>query len=289
MKIELRKTDHLYCEFITYMSYRYAIGLTAGKSERRDRQLEQYRLFEQIAFDTPEFHALAGEIAQYLKRKKISTIADLRDRELEQQLTWFSYHYAMHRHSYAASLCDDIAVYAPQVMSPERQQFTAVDIRREIAMTLSYHSFCFQMPSGFEDTHGPLDTLIRFLVENGIDTEEKLAAYRRIEVVPDPGGSFSYRTEMAQKPERPFFFSMDIDDLLGWEDLSFLLDPRFHKKCRLRHDGKEEVVTYIDSWWQRYRQDGTRTFERIKRPITPGGNTYRRTALVEEYIVEDDL
>ena len=132
MKIELRKTDHLYGEFITYMSYRYAIGLTAGRSEWRDRQLEQ-------------------------------------------QLTWFSYHYAMHRHSYAASLCDDIAVYAPQVMSTERQQFTAVDIRREIANTLRYHSLSFQMPLGFEDTHGPLDTLIRFLVQNGIDTEEKLA------------------------------------------------------------------------------------------------------------------
>ena len=76
MKIELRKTDHLYGEFITYMSYRYAIWLTAGRSERRDRELEQYRLFEQIEFDTPEFHALAGEIAQYLKRKKINTIAD---------------------------------------------------------------------------------------------------------------------------------------------------------------------------------------------------------------------
>ena len=58
MKIELRKTDHLYGEFITYMYYRYAIGLTAGKSERRGRHFEQYRLFEQIAFDTPEFQVI---------------------------------------------------------------------------------------------------------------------------------------------------------------------------------------------------------------------------------------
>ena len=112
MKVELRKTDRLYEEFITYMSYRYAIGLTTYQSDYHDKQMEQYRLFEQIEFDAPEFHALAGEIAQYLKRKKIKTVANLRDREIEQQLTWFSYHYAMHRNSYAASLCDDIAKYA---------------------------------------------------------------------------------------------------------------------------------------------------------------------------------
>ena len=289
MKVELRKTDRLYAEFITYMSYRYAIGLTTYQSKYHDKQLEQYRLFEQIEFDTPEFHALAGEIAQYLKRKKIKTIADLRDREIAQQLTWFSYHYAMHRHSYAASLCDDIAKYAPQVMSPERLQFTAVDIRREIAHSLTFFSpIGYELPMGFEDTHGPLDTLIRFLVENGIDTEEKLSQFRRIQVVQNTDGSFYYRSEKASEPTQNRFYIMGISDLMGWEDLSFLLDPAFHKRCLMRYEGKEETVTYFDSWWLNYNQDGTRTFERIKCPIRPD-STFRKAALREEYIAEDNI
>lgn len=289
MKVELRKTGSLYGEFITYMSYRYAIGLTTAQSEYRDRQLEQYRLFDQIEFDTPEFHALAREIAQYLKRKKIKTIADLRDREIEQQLTWFSYHYAMHRHSYAASLCDDIAKFAPQVMSPERLKFTAVDIRREIARSLTFYSpIGYELPINFEDTHGPLDTLIRFLVENGIDTEEKLSQFSRIRVIQNTDGSFYYHSEKAFEPTKNSHHIMGFSDLIGWEDLSFLLDPAFHKKCLVRYEGKEETITYFDSWWPHYNQDGTRTFERIKCPISPD-STFRKTALREEFIVKDNI
>lgn len=81
---------------------------------------------------------------------------------------------------------------------------------------------------------------------------------------------------------------MGISDLIGWKDLSFLLDPAFHKRCLMRYEGKEEIVTYFNSWWLNYNQDGTRTFERIKCPIRPD-SIYRKAALREEYIVKDNI
>jgi len=289
MKVELKKNDKLYDEFITYMSYRYAIGLTDRHSDWSDRKLEQYRLFEQIAFDTPEFHALADEIAQYLRRKKISTIADLRQREIEQQLTWFSYHYAMGQHSYAASLCDDIANYAPQVMSKERQEFTGVDIRREIAEKLRWHRPSFRMPLGYEDEHGPLDTLFQFMLDNGINTKDKMKKYKEIELVKDRyTGAVSFQTEMDDDGKECWFSIMDLEDLIGWEDLSFYLDSRYHKYCRVRFKGKEEIVKYFSSWHVQFNRDDTFTLEKVKRPIDPKSQ-YKRCWLVEEYVVEDDV
>jgi len=290
MKIEIRKSDNLYDEFITYMSYRYAIGLTMHYSDRPDKQLKQYELFEKIEFDTPEFHALASEISQYLKRRKIATIADLRQREIEQQLIWFSYHYAMGRHSYAASLCDDIAQYAPQIMSEKRLIFTAFDIRREIAQKLTWSPCAFKLPIDYERNHGPLDELVKFLISNNINTKEELAKYSWIELVQDYDGNTSYRTELAKEETKYSFFTMDIEDLMGWEDLSFLLDPQFHKKCLVRYNGKEETIKYFNSWNILYNQDSTFSFERVKRPIySPTSSTYRNCSLIEEYIVEDNI
>lgn len=289
MKVELKKNGELYDEFITYMSYRYAIGLTNRHNDWSERKLEQYRLFEQIEFDTPEFHALADEIAQYLKRKKIATIVDLRNREIEQQLTWFAYHYAMGRHSYAASLCDDIACYAPHVMSKERQEFTGVDIRREIAEKLRWHTPSFYMPLGYEDEHGPLDTLFQFMVDNEINTKEKMQKYKKIELVRDySNGAISFRTEKEEDGKNSWFSMIDLQDLIGWEDLSFYLDSRFHKYCRVRYNGKEEIVKYLPSWNIQFNRDDTFTLEKVKRPIDRKSQ-YRRSWLVEEYVVEDDV
>lgn len=290
MKIEIHKNDELYDEFITYMAYRYAIGLTMHYSNSPEEQLEQYKLFEQIKFDTPEFHALAGEIAQYLKRKKIATIADLHQREIEQQLTWFSYHYAMGRHSYAASLCDDIAQYAPRVMSKERLEFTAYDIRREIAEKLTWCSYNLRLPIDYERDHGPIDTLIQFIVNSNITTPDELSKFSSIELVRATDGSTYFHTEQCEEKKLHHSFSMDFEDLLGWEDLSFLLDSQFHKKCLVRYEGKEEIITYFDSWNMYYGKDGTRTFKRVKRPIySPTRSTYRNVSLNEEYMIQDNI
>ena len=44
--------------------------------------------FGDIEFDTEEFHALAGAFMDFLKRKKITDIVQLRDKYRENDLIW---------------------------------------------------------------------------------------------------------------------------------------------------------------------------------------------------------
>ena len=55
MKIDIKeKGNQLYQEALIWMGYRYAIGLT-----EESKAIQQYKLFRDIEYDTPEFHALA--------------------------------------------------------------------------------------------------------------------------------------------------------------------------------------------------------------------------------------
>lgn len=60
MKIEIRKTDELYEEFLVWMAYRYAIGLTSAETDRGRELMERYEVFRDIQYDTPEFHQLTA-------------------------------------------------------------------------------------------------------------------------------------------------------------------------------------------------------------------------------------
>jgi len=150
MKIDIKKKEKYYQDALIWMGYRYAIGLTESNSNGK-RAIEQLKVFQAIEFDTPEFHALATEFAQFLKRKKIKDVMDLRQKMLESDLIWYSAHYGIGRHSYAASHCHDIIQYGTDVLSPERQEFLAFDIRRELSTYLSW-STPFRMPVDGERT-----------------------------------------------------------------------------------------------------------------------------------------
>lgn len=99
MADKIRKGSDLYQEALIWMGYRYAIGLTEGIRKQADQSTEQYKLFRDIEYDTPEFHSLSLEISKYLKRKKIKDVIDLRNRLQESDLIWYSTHYGIHRHS----------------------------------------------------------------------------------------------------------------------------------------------------------------------------------------------
>ena len=111
----IRKSDDFYQEALIWMGYRYAIGITEYVGRSGKSEAERYRMFCEIEFDTEEFHALAGAFMDFLKRKKITDIVQLRDKYRENDLIWLSRNYAMGRHSYAASHCEDIISYSDEV------------------------------------------------------------------------------------------------------------------------------------------------------------------------------
>lgn len=288
MTNKIKKTDNFYQESLIWMGYRYAIGLT----DKSRKLLEKFKVYRDIEYDSPAFHELAAEIANYLKRKKIKDVVDLSNRWMESDMMWYSIHYALGRKSYAGSHCHDIVRYGRDVLSPERREFCAYDIRREISWHLNI-SLNFHLLNDAEQRLNPIDLLMRFMLENDIRTDEQLAMYNWIEVKEDGFGDISYNVmeyEEEGKKRCSVGLLSEIDTLLDWDDLAKYFDPKFHKRCRVKYKEEESVVEYFDSWVCRYGELDAFPFQLVKKPIdkyeqNPSCCMY----INEEFIVEDNL
>ena len=283
----MKKDDPMYREALSWMSYRYAIGITESQSRNGLSKVERYKMFRDIEFDTEEFHALAAAFMDFLERKKIKDLVQLRDKYRECDLIWLSRNYAMGRHSYAASFCNDIMSCSNEVLSAERKRFMAIDIRRELIDHFRW--CCFYIPCELEETHSPMDLFLQFITDNNIDTEEKLQEYSRIEVRRASDGSVTYDTKGVEGDIRAFCFMFDIDDYIGWDELASYFLPSCHKKCRVAVNGQEFVIPYINSWIRRNNAYGKLHYERIKVPIDKPISRFRHASIVEDYIVEDNI
>jgi len=66
--------------------------------------------------------------------------------------------------------------------------------------------------------------------------------------------------------------------------------PPCHKTCRLRYDGKEDLVRYFDAWQRRYNADGKLHYEKVKVPIDKfRQEPWAGWSLNEENVVEDEV
>lgn len=291
MTNRIKKTDKFYQESLIWMGYRYAIGLTDNNSESGREILKQFKVYRDIEYNTPAFHELAAEIANYLKRKKIKDVVDLSNRWMESDMMWYSIHYALGSKSYAGSHCHDIVRYGREVLSPERREFCAYDIRREISWHLSI-SLNFHLRIGAERRLNPVDLLMRFMLENDIRIDEQLAMHKWIEVKEDILGNINYEVEYEEDRANRCSVGLlsDIDALLDWDDLAKYFDPKFHKRCKVKYNGEESVVEYFDSWERRFGEPDAFPFQLVKKPIdkyeqNPSCSMY----INEEYIIEDNL
>ena len=287
MKNDIKKKENeLYKEALIWMGYRYAIGLT-----EESKAIQQYKQFRDIEYNTPEFHALAAEISDYLRRKKIKDVVDLRNRLVESDLQWFSAHYALGRHSYATLHCHDIAQYGREVLNDHRKEFLAFDIRREISERLKW-SLHFHQPIGSEDHLNPIEMLMTFLQKYSITTVDELIRYNWIEVIEELDGTISYHTKLAEdgKGSTSYIsFSSTIDDLLGWNDLASYFDPKCHKHCKVRFNNEEKTIEYFDSWHRCSYQEGVFPYQKVKIAIKSyEENPSRYCYLCEEYVIEDE-
>ena len=79
MNKPITKKDGLYKETLTWMSYRYAIGMTDYVGRKGYSELERYRQFMDIAFGSEEFRALVNAFCDFLKRKKIKDVITLKE------------------------------------------------------------------------------------------------------------------------------------------------------------------------------------------------------------------
>ena len=293
MTKRIGRNDEFYRDALAWMGYRYAMGMTDYVGRKGYSELERYREFMDIEFGSEEFRALVSAFCDFLKRKKIKDIVDLKERYLEQNLIWLSKNYAMGRHSYAASHWQDIVCYGQDVLSEDQQIRNAIDIRCEIASHLKFGTPYFRMPYYLEEDYSPMDLFLTFVTEKGIDFEEGLSRYESITVEVARDGGVTYKAEMKQETDESksrFWPQNSIDDYLGWDALASFFYPKCHKTCRVRSEGEEKLVRYFDTWQRRYNADGKTHYEKVKVPI----DKFKREpwagwALIEENIVEDDV
>ena len=286
------RNDGFYKEALAWMGYRYAMGMTDYVGEKGYSELERYRQFMDIDFGSEEFRALVGAFCDFLRRRKIKDVIDLKDRYLEQNLIWLSKNYAMGRHSYAASHWQDIVRYGCDVLSEDQRRHCAIDIRRMLQSHLQFMSPMFRIPYNLEELYSPMDLFMTFITENGIDSEEELARYKSISVEVTAEGKIEYQAVMQPEDEvqHSFWAHSSIDDYLGWDALASFFYPPCHKTSRVRYDGKEEVIRYFDAWHRRYNADGKLRYEKVKVPIDRFRlEPWAGWALNEENVVEKEV
>lgn len=292
MSKRIGREDGFYKDALAWMGYRYAMGMTDYVGEKGYSELERYRQFMDIEFGTEEFRALVGAFCDFLKRKKIKDIVDLKERYLEQNLIWLSKNYAMGRHSYAASHWQDIVRYGTDVLSEGQRLRNAIDIRREIALHLQFGTPMFRMPYNLEEVYSPMDLFLTFVTEKCIDSEEELLRYGSVNVVVTEGGKIEYKAELVPEGESSHRYLTHgyIDDYLGWDALASFFYLPCHKTCRVRSEGEEKLVRYFDAWQRRYDADGKIHYEKVKVPIDKFKiEPWAGWALIEENIVEDNI
>lgn len=292
MSKRIGREDGFYKDALAWMGYRYAMGMTDYVGEKGYSELERYRQFMDIEFGSEEFRALVGAFCDFLKRKKIKDVVDLKERYLEQNLIWLSKNYAMGRHSYAASHWQDIVRYGTDVLSEGQRLRNAIDIRREIALHLQFGTPMFRMPYNLEEVYSPMDLFLTFVTEKCIDSEEELLRYRSVNVVVTEGGKIEYKAELVPDGESSHHYLTHgyIDDYLGWDALASLFYPPCHKTCLVRSEGEEKLVRYFDAWQRRYNADGKIHYEKVKVPIDKfKSEPWAGWALIEENIVEDNV
>lgn len=293
MSKRIGKQDDFYKEALAWMGYRYAMGMTDYVGRKGYSELERYRQFMDIEFGSEEFRALVGAFCDFLGRKKIRDVVALKERYLEQDLIWLSKNYALGRHSYAASHWQDIVRYGRDVLTEEQRVHNAIDIRRQIASHLQFGTPMFRMPYYLEEQYSPMDLFLTFVTERGIDSEEELVRYRSVTVEVTADGRIDYQAEL--RPESGegsgrFWAHDSIDGYLGWDALASFFYPVCHKICRVKVEGKEELIRYFDAWQRRYNADGKMLYEKVKVPIDKfQREPWAGWAIREENVVEEDV
>ena len=216
--------------------------------------------------------------------------------QYEQDLTWMAYRYAIGRHTiHADCMCKDMCKHIPGRVTPERSRFMAEDIQREIAMHLRFYPFTFSVVTYPEDMLlVPLDYLIAFYNQQKMSKLEDLYRYAGILCFVD-SDEITFKSFLSEEKEKKVVsgFSMDIDDLMNWSNLSKLLDDRCHHfaLCKKSENlGERIVVEYFDSYVRVQDAEERIRFELVKIPCAIfSNNAYMFCQLNEDWIVKDKL
>jgi|GEM_PF-4107385 len=144
----------------------------------------------------------------------------------EEMLMWTSYRYAIGSKTYVSCLAYEIPQHYYHRLTPERRQFTAYDIRREI-----YERLRIVLPFGFridrmtdKDKLNPLETLFTFF-NSEVDSFDVMQTLANL--VYD-AHSNTYKVEEKKPIFESSFSVSDINHFIPWETFASCFDDSEH-------------------------------------------------------------
>lgn len=183
--------------------------------------------------------------------------------DYEETCMWMSYRYAIGRSSIASHYhALDIAKNCYKRMTDERSEFTAHDIRREIASHLRMSPFMFYEEKEYDYKSRPLEHFFEWL--NG------KSKYELAQVTKICHNSGNYEVQYTEVPKTTDYLFQTFNDLIIWANLASLFDISNHKICTLV-DGTE--CEYFEGYFDRtdYNEDPTKliyNYEKVKIPVS---------------------
>lgn len=172
----------------------------------------------------------------------------------EEMLMWTSYRYCIGRKSYVNTLAPYIGQKYYPILSEERREFTALDIRRSISDCLRLNTPSFEYEySVCEKERNAVADYLTWLNENIKDSKD-LANVKKITCYKD-----SYKKDApklievttSSRSHRECYES-DFSDLLIWEELASLFDKPRHKWITVNYNGKKECIECFEVWRKTY-------------------------------------
>ena len=169
----------------------------------------------------------------------------------EEMLMWTSYRYCIGRKTYVNTLASYIAKKYYNILSDERLEFTANDIRKciEDSLRFGYCEFKYEGSVSYGDRN-PIPDLLCWLNAN-VNSEKDLIGIECISCYKESYAKDSpklFRTRTVTPATRMTVYDHELSDLLIWNDLASCFDKKNHKMLHLEYNGKVEDVECFESW-----------------------------------------
>ena len=179
-----------------------------------------------------------------MKKKKQEISID------EEMLIWTSYRYCIGRKTYVSTLAPYIGKKYYDLLSDERLDFMARDIRSCIYDQLRFNTVSFNYEgSVFEKERNALGDFLTWINEN-ITKDSDWLGIKEIICYKDSYSEDAPKKFEIRKSNRVTLkpFQSDFEDLLIWEKLASFFDKKNYKKVLVEFKGKEEEILCFESW-----------------------------------------
>lgn len=173
----------------------------------------------------------------------------------EEMLMWTSYRYCVGRKTYVGSLASYIGKKYYNLLSDNRKQFTAKDIRNCIADCLRFHTPSFDYEGSVnENERNPISDYITWLNDNNITSSEQLYNIKKITCYKEGYNETYPKMFDVQKGDREWkhIYDSDINHLITWDDLASLFDVKNHVKVTVNYNDKITEYQCFEVWRHKY-------------------------------------